>query len=162
MFQRLREIHREVRDLASWLRREMPQPDDDESLLREVSALENTCASMRVLLSRRIAESKLWQRKGERSAAQITAFEDTWHWNEAAEDSYWQVLKGPNSLLYGGSGAGQGGTMFSARKRAIRCGSWRHSRNPIQPPQSCPTSRTRCKPSSSSRASTSRAIVSRS
>lgn len=34
---------------------------------------------------------------GEESQAQIEAFEDTWHWNEAAEESYWQVLKGPNT-----------------------------------------------------------------
>jgi DNA modification methylase len=34
---------------------------------------------------------------GEQSRAQIEAFDDTWHWNEPAEDAYWQVLKGPNS-----------------------------------------------------------------
>lgn len=34
---------------------------------------------------------------GQESQAQIEAFEDTWHWNETAEDAYWQVLKGPNS-----------------------------------------------------------------
>ncbi len=34
---------------------------------------------------------------GEESQAQIEAFEDTWHWNESAEDAYWQVLHGPNS-----------------------------------------------------------------
>lgn len=34
---------------------------------------------------------------GEQSQAQIEAFEDTWHWNEVAEDAYWQVLKGPNT-----------------------------------------------------------------
>jgi site-specific DNA-methyltransferase (adenine-specific) len=34
---------------------------------------------------------------GEESQAQIEAFDDTWHWNEPAEESYWQVLKGPNS-----------------------------------------------------------------
>jgi site-specific DNA-methyltransferase (adenine-specific) len=34
---------------------------------------------------------------GEQSQAQIEAFDDTWHWNEPAEDAYWQVLKGPNS-----------------------------------------------------------------
>ena len=31
---------------------------------------------------------------GEGSQAQIEAFEDTWHWNDSAEDAYWQVLKG--------------------------------------------------------------------
>lgn len=34
---------------------------------------------------------------GHQSQAQITAFEDTWHWNDSAEDAYWQVLKGGNS-----------------------------------------------------------------
>src|SRR5581483_8698700 len=34
---------------------------------------------------------------GEGSRAQIEAFEDTWHWNDSAEDAYWQVLKGQNS-----------------------------------------------------------------
>jgi len=34
---------------------------------------------------------------GEGSRAQIEAFEDTWHWNESAEESYWQVLHGSNT-----------------------------------------------------------------
>ncbi len=34
---------------------------------------------------------------GEGSRAQIEAFEDTWHWNDSAEESYWQVLHGPNT-----------------------------------------------------------------
>ena len=34
---------------------------------------------------------------GEQSQAQIEAFDDTWHWNEKAEDAYWQVLHGPNT-----------------------------------------------------------------
>ncbi len=34
---------------------------------------------------------------GNESAAQIEAFEDTWHWNESAEDAYWQVLHGPST-----------------------------------------------------------------
>ncbi len=34
---------------------------------------------------------------GEQSQAQIEAFDDTWHWNEPAEDAYWQVLKGTSS-----------------------------------------------------------------
>jgi len=34
---------------------------------------------------------------GEQSRAQIEAFEDTWHWNESAEESYWQVLHGANT-----------------------------------------------------------------
>jgi len=34
---------------------------------------------------------------GEASAAQIEAFEDTWHWNESAEEAYWQVLHGGNT-----------------------------------------------------------------
>lgn len=34
---------------------------------------------------------------GEQSRAQIEAFEDTWHWNDSAEESYWQVLHGQNT-----------------------------------------------------------------
>lgn len=34
---------------------------------------------------------------GEESQAQIEAFGDTWHWNEAAEDAYDQVMRSPNS-----------------------------------------------------------------
>jgi len=34
---------------------------------------------------------------GEQSQAQIEAFDDTWHWNEKAEDAYWQVLHGGNT-----------------------------------------------------------------
>jgi site-specific DNA-methyltransferase (adenine-specific) len=34
---------------------------------------------------------------GQQSQAQIEAFDDTWHWNDSAEDAYWQVLHGPNS-----------------------------------------------------------------
>jgi site-specific DNA-methyltransferase (adenine-specific) len=34
---------------------------------------------------------------GEQSEAQIEAFDDTWHWNEKAEDAYWQVLHGGNT-----------------------------------------------------------------
>lgn len=34
---------------------------------------------------------------GVQSQAQIEAFDDTWHWSEAAEDLYWQVLKGTNT-----------------------------------------------------------------
>ncbi|HVZ64043.1 MAG TPA: DNA methyltransferase [Lacunisphaera sp.] len=34
---------------------------------------------------------------GEASRAQIEAFDDSWHWNERAEEAYWQVLKGPSS-----------------------------------------------------------------
>lgn len=34
---------------------------------------------------------------GEQSAAQIEAFEDTWHWNDTAELAFDEVLKGPNS-----------------------------------------------------------------
>ncbi len=33
---------------------------------------------------------------GEHSKAQIEAFEDTWHWNQQAEEAYWQVLNGPS------------------------------------------------------------------
>lgn len=34
---------------------------------------------------------------GERSKAQIEAFEDTWHWNESAERSFDEVVTGPHS-----------------------------------------------------------------
>ena len=34
---------------------------------------------------------------GEKSAAQIEAFGDTWHWNESAERAFDDVLTGPNS-----------------------------------------------------------------
>ncbi len=30
---------------------------------------------------------------GDDSAAQIEAFDDTWHWNETSEEAYWEVLK---------------------------------------------------------------------
>lgn len=35
-------------------------------------------------------------KSGEQSQAQIEAFEDTWHWNEAAERAYDEVMQGPN------------------------------------------------------------------
>lgn len=34
---------------------------------------------------------------GERSQAQIEAFEDTWHWNESAESAFDDVVNGPHS-----------------------------------------------------------------
>ena len=34
---------------------------------------------------------------GDRSQAQIEAFEDTWHWNESAELAFDEVMQGPNS-----------------------------------------------------------------
>ncbi len=34
---------------------------------------------------------------GEKSRAQIEAFDDTWHWNDQAEEAYWQVLNGPSA-----------------------------------------------------------------
>lgn len=34
---------------------------------------------------------------GEGSAAQIEAFDDTWHWNEVAEKAFDEVLTGPHS-----------------------------------------------------------------
>lgn len=34
---------------------------------------------------------------GEQSAAQIEAFEDTWHWNESAESALDEVITGPHS-----------------------------------------------------------------
>lgn len=43
----------------------------------------------------------LFQEKtGEKSAAQITAFEDTWHWGSEAEDAYRElVTSGPEPLV---------------------------------------------------------------
>jgi hypothetical protein len=73
MFDRLREIREELRDLASWLQREVVGEKEAVSLLREVTALENTCSAMRVLLSGRIAETKAWQKEGDRSAAHWVA-----------------------------------------------------------------------------------------
>ncbi|HVY19631.1 MAG TPA: site-specific DNA-methyltransferase [Bauldia sp.] len=34
---------------------------------------------------------------GEGSQAQIEAFEDSWHWNDNAEEAYWQALHGTNT-----------------------------------------------------------------
>ena len=34
---------------------------------------------------------------GEQSAAQIEAFEDTWHWNDSAEKAFDEVVTGPHS-----------------------------------------------------------------
>jgi site-specific DNA-methyltransferase (adenine-specific) len=34
---------------------------------------------------------------GEQSKAQIEAFEDTWHWNQHAEDAFDDVMKSGNS-----------------------------------------------------------------
>jgi uncharacterized protein DUF222 len=73
MFARLTEIRQEVQDLASWLHREESWATEAESLLKEVTALENTCASMRVLLSARLAGTELWRKRGERSAAHWVA-----------------------------------------------------------------------------------------
>ncbi|HZA27835.1 MAG TPA: DUF222 domain-containing protein [Actinomycetota bacterium] len=73
MFERLGEIGQEIRDVVSWIRRERVAPKDAVSLLQELGRIENTCASARVLLCGRIAETKAWQEKGERSAAHFVA-----------------------------------------------------------------------------------------
>ena len=73
MFEELREIGREIRDIVSWIRREHLEPREASSLLSEIGRIENSCAAARVLLSGRISESKLWQEKGERSAAHFVA-----------------------------------------------------------------------------------------
>ncbi|HZA26067.1 MAG TPA: DUF222 domain-containing protein [Actinomycetota bacterium] len=73
MFERMREIGQEIRDLASWVRPELLEAKEAASLLHEVTGLQNTCAALRVLLCRRVAETKLWQEKGERSAAHWVA-----------------------------------------------------------------------------------------
>lgn len=73
MFERLREIGREIRDLASWIRKESLPAEQAATLLQEVGAIENTCAALRVLLSGRVAEGDVWQKQGERSAAHFVA-----------------------------------------------------------------------------------------
>ncbi len=39
--------------------------------------------------------------KGQKSDAQITAFEDTWHWGEQAEAEYTELLRQPNTDVIG-------------------------------------------------------------
>lgn len=73
MFGRLEEIRRELRDLASWIRKELHPPGQTAALLQEVGVIENTCAALRVHLSGRIAVSKHWRQTGERSAAHWVA-----------------------------------------------------------------------------------------
>src|SRR5919106_1876478 len=73
MFERLGEIGQEIRDVVSWIRRERVAPKEAVSLLQELGRIENTSASARVLLCGRIAETKAWQEKGERSAAHFVA-----------------------------------------------------------------------------------------
>lgn len=73
MFERLREIRLEIRDVVSWLGRERLDPGKAASLLAELGRIENTCVSARVILAGQIAESKLWQKTGERSAAHWVA-----------------------------------------------------------------------------------------
>jgi uncharacterized protein DUF222 len=73
MFDRLREIGQEIYDMVSRIRREGLGNDEAVVLLAELGRIENTCASARILLSGRIGESKLWQVKGERSAAHFVA-----------------------------------------------------------------------------------------
>jgi hypothetical protein len=73
MFERLEELGREIRDIVSWIRRERAGPEEAVSLLGALGRIENSCASARVLLSGRIAETKLWQKKGERSPAHFVA-----------------------------------------------------------------------------------------
>jgi hypothetical protein len=73
MFETLKEIRREIRDVASWIRREVLPGEQAASLLQEIGAIENTCASLRVLLSGRVAETSLWQKQGDRSAAHWVA-----------------------------------------------------------------------------------------
>jgi DNA modification methylase len=38
---------------------------------------------------------------GHESDAQITAFEDTWHWSDQAEAEYAEILRGPNTAVAG-------------------------------------------------------------
>jgi hypothetical protein len=69
MFEKLTEIRQELQDLASWLRPGLLGGTEAASLLEEVASIENTCAAMRVELSGRVAETELWKKRGERSAA---------------------------------------------------------------------------------------------
>jgi hypothetical protein len=73
MFDRLTELAREIGDLVSRIRREGVNPVEGGSLLTELGRIENSCASARVFLSGLIAESQLWERNGERSAAHWVA-----------------------------------------------------------------------------------------
>jgi hypothetical protein len=73
MFERVMDVGREIRDIVSWIRRERVEPDEAASLLTELGRIENICASARVLLSGVIAESKVWQQNGDRSAAHWVA-----------------------------------------------------------------------------------------
>jgi hypothetical protein len=73
MFEILREAGRQIRVVASWIRREQLDPREASSLLSEIGRIENSCAAARVLLSGRIGKSKLWQQNGDRSAAHFVA-----------------------------------------------------------------------------------------
>ncbi len=71
---------------------------------------------------------------GSQSHAQIEAFDDTWHWTDAAEDACWRVLRGrrlartrshPLSLLAaksrgGGTGAAGGWAPLARARRGPR------------------------------------------
>jgi Domain of unknown function (DUF222)/HNH endonuclease len=73
MFESARKTKQQMTALAARIREQKLSADEAATLLREVGAIENTCASLRVLLSGRIAESKLWQKDGARSAAHWVA-----------------------------------------------------------------------------------------
>jgi hypothetical protein len=73
MFDRLSDVAREVKDIVSWIRRERAGSEESVALLQALGRIENTCASARMLLSERIAESKIWQQNGHRSAAHFLA-----------------------------------------------------------------------------------------
>jgi hypothetical protein len=72
MFERLTAIKQQIRELAAWIRQDLPA-DQTASVLQHVGEIENTCAALRVLLSRRVAETSLWQKNGDRSAAHFVA-----------------------------------------------------------------------------------------
>ena len=73
MFDRVRKIKQEIQELATWIRQELLPAEHTADLLRDVGEIENACAAMRILLSGRVAETSLWQKRGERSAAHFVA-----------------------------------------------------------------------------------------
>ena len=73
MFDTLKNAGQKIRDVALRIRCGDLQPDEATQLLAEFGRIENTCASARVVLSGVIADSKVWQKTGERSAAHSVA-----------------------------------------------------------------------------------------
>jgi hypothetical protein len=74
MFDTLRMIRAQIRDVAARNGRQLPPADQAATLLRQVGAIENSCAAIRVRLSGGIAaDASVWQQTGARSAAHFIA-----------------------------------------------------------------------------------------